>query len=330
MSIKRIVDTKFWDDEKVIDTYSIEDKYFLLYLLTNPRTSQLGIYKIPKKIISFETGYTKEIIEVLLQRFETKYKNIVYDNSTQEVTVLNSLKYSIVKGGKPVSDLLTKELRQIESENLIQQTYEHMITWWEKSSRGFDKTVKELFETELYERKVPKETNDNGNDNENENDDSYHDSYHDSLHPTHTNGKSSPKFSPRHFEISARLKENLQGDFPKEMKKVDLNKWADVVRLMEERDHLTMEQIEYVVDWLPTNDFWFGNIRSTKKLREQFDKLVYEIKKEKKASQRPTYQRQPIRKEVLPDWANEPQQDSEDPEKQAEIEARMQKYLANQ
>ncbi|BAX71292.1 hypothetical protein [Leuconostoc suionicum] len=46
MAIKRIVDTRFWNDNKVIDTFSVEDKYFLLYLMTNPESTQLGIYKL--------------------------------------------------------------------------------------------------------------------------------------------------------------------------------------------------------------------------------------------------------------------------------------------
>ena len=75
MGIKRIVDTKFfWTDEKILDNYSAEDRYFLLYLMTNPHTSQVGIYKLPKKIMGFEIGYSKECIETLLTRFSDQYK----------------------------------------------------------------------------------------------------------------------------------------------------------------------------------------------------------------------------------------------------------------
>lgn len=181
--IKRIVNTKFWQDEKVLDNYSVEDKYFMLYILTNPRTSQLGIYKLPKKIASFETGYTREVIEVLLQRFRDKYKNILYNDQTQEIALLNSLKYSIVKGGAPVVSLLEKELSQIESDELILTTYKHMIEWWAKSGRDFDKTVKEMFEKELQQRKVAKEINgnENVNGNENDNEESYPESGNESY-----------------------------------------------------------------------------------------------------------------------------------------------------
>lgn len=182
MTIKRIVDTKFWRDEKVIDTYSVEDKYFLLYLMTNPNSTQLGIYKAPKRVISFETGYTVESVEVLIDRFTNKYKNILYNHATQEISVVNSLKYSIVKGGKPVSDLLTKELNMVDCDELVLLTYEHMQKWWLKSKREFDKTVMSLFEAELQKRKVTKEKS-NDNDNDNENEESYHESYNESLTP---------------------------------------------------------------------------------------------------------------------------------------------------
>mgnify|MGYP001240449399 CR=1 FL=1 len=183
MTVKRIVDTKFWNDETVLDTYSVEDKYFLLYLMTNTMTTQLGIYRLPKKYISFHTGYTKEVVEVLLQRFQDKYKNISYNHKTQEIAVLNSLKYSIVKGGKPVSDLLIRELSKIEDTQLIVDTYLNMLDWWKLSARSFDKTIQTLFEDELAKRKVPKEKlNDNVNDNVNDNDneESYHESYDES------------------------------------------------------------------------------------------------------------------------------------------------------
>ena len=89
------------------------------------------------------------------------------------------------------------------------------------------------------------------------------------------------KYSDEHLRLAKKLQSNLTEDFPKEMNKVDLEKWADTIRLMEERDKASIEAIEYVINWLPTNEFWFGNIRSAKKLREKFEKLKFEIKADK-------------------------------------------------
>lgn len=90
------------------------------------------------------------------------------------------------------------------------------------------------------------------------------------------------KYSDEHLRLAKKLKSNLTEDFPKEMNKVDIEKWADTIRLIEERDKASIEAIEYVINWLPTNEFWFGNIRSAKKLREKFEKLKFEIKADKK------------------------------------------------
>ena len=95
MAIKRVVNTEFWIDDKVVDLFSPEDKYFMLYLLTNPHTTQLGIYKLNAKVAAFELGYSVEAVKTLLERFENKYGLIRYSNETQEVAVKNYLKHSL-------------------------------------------------------------------------------------------------------------------------------------------------------------------------------------------------------------------------------------------
>ena len=182
MSIKRIVDTALWTDPTVVDKYSPEDRYFFLYILTNPHTTQLGIYSLPKKFIAFEMGYSVESVMAMLERFQSKYKNIIYSEKTQEISIINSLKFSIVKGGKPVEDLLKKEINAIKDPSLIQNTYDHLQDHWAKSNKPFDGTVMKIFKDEMEKRKnASLNDNDNDNDNENENEDSYHDSYHDSF-----------------------------------------------------------------------------------------------------------------------------------------------------
>ena len=146
--------------------------------------------------------------------------------------------------------------------------------------------------------------------------------------------KTSCKYSDEHLRLAEKLKNNLINDFPSEMKRVNIEKWADTFRLIEERDQQTIAAIYYVLDWLPTNSFWFGNIRSASKLRTQFEKLKFEIKNEKeRGQQRATYQRQNVRTEKLPDWAKEPNNQQEEklsPEKQAEFEKQMQELLGGE
>ena len=54
MSLKRVVDTRFWNQVDVMERYSSQDKLFALYLMTCPRSTQLGIYSLPKRVIAFD------------------------------------------------------------------------------------------------------------------------------------------------------------------------------------------------------------------------------------------------------------------------------------
>lgn len=127
MGIKRVVDVDFWRDDKVAEEYTPEERYFFLYLLTNPNTKQCGIYHLPIRTISYETGYSDDAIRKLLDKFQNNYKNIVYSYDTNEIAILNFLKHSIVKGGKPVEDCLRKELEEVKDRSLIKEVYSHII-----------------------------------------------------------------------------------------------------------------------------------------------------------------------------------------------------------
>ena len=178
---KRIISTGFWEDEKVIDHFSPEDKYFMLYLLTNPKTTTIGIYKLPKKIAAFELGYTRDTVSVLLDRFQNKYNMIVYLEEEQEIAVLNSLKYTISKGGKPIEDMVNRELKAVKNAQSLQSVYDHLSIWWDYSDRVIDGIIKEMFEDELSKRKEAKEKNASASASANAYTDSVDDSYHDSL-----------------------------------------------------------------------------------------------------------------------------------------------------
>lgn len=64
-----MVRTDLWNNPMVMEEMTPEDKYFYLYLLTNPQTTQIGIYKITKKQIAFDLGYSIESIQSLMDRF---------------------------------------------------------------------------------------------------------------------------------------------------------------------------------------------------------------------------------------------------------------------
>lgn len=119
MAVFRNVKTSFWTDDKVVNDFSPEDKLFFLYLLTNPHTTQLGIYPFVPKIAAFELGYSVEAVKVLMDRFENKYNMIKYSLETGEIAVKNYLRHSVVRGGNPVMDCLVREESEVKDKSLV-------------------------------------------------------------------------------------------------------------------------------------------------------------------------------------------------------------------
>lgn len=118
--IKRLVDVSFWSDSKVV-YFTPEEKYFWLYLLTNPHTRQLGIYELNEKQAAFELGYTEEKTKALFTKFENSYQMI--KTSGYEIAIKNYLKHSVIKGGKPVEDCLKKDISEVRDKNLLLFVY---------------------------------------------------------------------------------------------------------------------------------------------------------------------------------------------------------------
>lgn len=94
MAIFRNVNMSFWTDPKVVDDYTPEDRYFMLYALTNNYTNIIGCYEISIKQMSNDLGYTKDVVENLLKRFKEVHKTIDYDFDTKELMVVNWSKYN--------------------------------------------------------------------------------------------------------------------------------------------------------------------------------------------------------------------------------------------
>ena len=119
MAVYRQVQVSFWQDAKVIEEMTPEDKLFNLYLLTNPRTTQIGVYQITKKQMAFDLGYSMESINSLLDRFEKHHKLVKYNPETRELGIINWGKYNLNRGGKPIEDCIRKELDGVSDVSLV-------------------------------------------------------------------------------------------------------------------------------------------------------------------------------------------------------------------
>ncbi len=116
MAIYRNVHVSFWNDTKIIDEMTPEDRYFMLYILSNPHTNQVGCYEISIRDISKETGYTEESVKKLLDRFEKKLKVARYSKKTKELLILNWHKYNWTTSPK-VKACIEKELKTVKNKD---------------------------------------------------------------------------------------------------------------------------------------------------------------------------------------------------------------------
>ncbi|MGK0466865.1 DnaD domain protein [Clostridium sp.] len=112
--------TEFWSDGFVMDL-TPEEKFFYLYLMTNSKTSQCGIYELPKQIIVAETGYHRETIDKLLTRF-CEYNKIAYCDDTKEIMILNWIKFNQPNNINAIK-CVNKELSKVKNTKFIEVLY---------------------------------------------------------------------------------------------------------------------------------------------------------------------------------------------------------------
>lgn len=121
MAIYRQLHTSFWQDSYVL-TLTPEQKFFFIYLLTNSKTKQCGIYELPIRVAEMETGFNRETIEKLLKYF-IKDGKIIFDWKTQEVAIRNWIRYNPDNNPK-IKQCINKELKQVKNQGLVQYVYE--------------------------------------------------------------------------------------------------------------------------------------------------------------------------------------------------------------
>lgn len=117
MAIFRKIHVTFWSDSFISDL-SNERKLFYLYLLTNERTKQCGIYEISKKQISFDLGLSIDTVSILFEYF-IKIGKIKYSEETKEVAIKNWAKFNYSTSPK-VLKCIESELKLVKNKVLIE------------------------------------------------------------------------------------------------------------------------------------------------------------------------------------------------------------------
>ncbi|WML36746.1 hypothetical protein [Clostridium sp. OS1-26] len=87
MASYRQLQTEFWQDDFVMEL-TPEERYFYVYIMTNSKTKQCGIFKVVKKLISLELGYDVETVNKPIKKF-IDYGKILLCSKTNEPMIIN-------------------------------------------------------------------------------------------------------------------------------------------------------------------------------------------------------------------------------------------------
>lgn len=123
MATYRVVQLSFWTDRKVEDEFTAQDKYFYLFLLTNPYTNLCGCYELSPKQMSHYTGYNETEISNLIQRMSNLYRVCKYSVDTNEILLLNWHRYNWSKSEKMLAGVYNqaKSIKSAEFRAYIMQ-----------------------------------------------------------------------------------------------------------------------------------------------------------------------------------------------------------------
>jgi DnaD/phage-associated family protein len=120
MATYRQIQTSFWQDGFIMEL-TPEEKYFYFYLMTNQKTTQCGIFEIPRLIIEAETGYNGETVDKLIKRF-VDYGKILYCKETKEIMIVNWIKYNFINS-KNTMLCINKELKKVKNKDFVNRFY---------------------------------------------------------------------------------------------------------------------------------------------------------------------------------------------------------------
>lgn len=115
MALYRNIHLSFWQDTKVTDDFTPEDRYFYLYLLTNPHTNLCGCYEISIKQMSNEMGYDAKKVGKLIDRFSSIHNLIRYSQSGRELLIFHWSKYNWTSSEKFRKPLL-QEIQNVKTD----------------------------------------------------------------------------------------------------------------------------------------------------------------------------------------------------------------------
>ena len=249
MAIYRQINITFWQDDFVLEL-TPEEKFFYLYLMTNSKTTQCGIYELPKKIIQFETGYNSDTVDKLINRF-VEYGKIMYSNDTKEVFMLNWIKYNYSTSPK-VQTCISNELKTVKEPAFIDVFNKLLIQY----GYSIDTVCKGVRNNNKNNNK-----NNNNNNNKNKNNNkhicSLYSSHFDTFYNLYPRKVNKKKSQEKYYSILKQSKnpEETANDILEGLKRY-IDFW--------ERDKTELQFIPHPTTWL-NGERWNDDLKQSNK-----------------------------------------------------------------
>jgi len=142
MAKYRQIYTEFWSDSFILEL-TPEEKFFYLYILTNTKSKQSGIYELSKRFIETETGLNRETIDILIKKF-SEYDKILYCEETKEIMVLNWIKYNI-PNNQNIIKCVNGEIRKIKNKEFLKILFKRCVAAQLDVEKIFENVIIEKF-----------------------------------------------------------------------------------------------------------------------------------------------------------------------------------------
>ena len=123
MAVYRPIQISYWQDSYVLKL-TPEQKFFYIYLMTNSKTFQCGIYELPLGIISIETGYNEESIKKLIHKFILD-KKIKYDFENEIIYLINWIRYNQINNVN-IFKCVINELKSCKNKKFVQEFMQNL------------------------------------------------------------------------------------------------------------------------------------------------------------------------------------------------------------
>jgi hypothetical protein len=128
----RVVQTKFWEDNWVIEL-THKEKLAFLYFVTNPRVNLSGVYQLPDKFILNDLDLTSSELTAIKNKF-TKTDKVHFVDGF--VILRNSRKYNnFFKGNEWQRKAFHREIELLPKsvfEYLEDNQFDLIIEWYNK------------------------------------------------------------------------------------------------------------------------------------------------------------------------------------------------------